>query len=69
MLLADMLKKNLGKTNRDLAEETGLNVTTVSMLLLGHLRPYREEWRQKFAVALDYEGDPEKLFEEVEVGQ
>lgn len=67
MLLAEVLKKNSGKTNKGIAEETGLNVTTVSMLMLGHLRPYRQEWQEKIAAALGYDGELAKLFEEVEV--
>ena len=67
MLLAEVLKKDQGKTNKDVAEETGINITTVSMLMLGHMKPYRQEWQEKIAAALDYDGEPAKLFEEVEV--
>lgn len=48
----------------EIAKKTGINESTVSLIVNGRLRPYPVQ-AKKIALALGYEGNVEELFKEV----
>lgn len=58
------VREQKGISQSSLSHIAGMHVTTISQIESGRLKPYPNQIA-KIAHALDYEGDPYELFEEV----
>lgn len=64
MLLLTQERKKRGLSMSALSRKAGMHVSSVSQIESGHLKPYGGQII-KIAKALDWSGEPEKLFDEV----
>ena len=65
MLVAEVLMRDRGITQTDVARIGGVNRVTVNRILRGHLKPY-PKYRKAFSDALKWDKNPEELFREIE---
>lgn len=56
----------MGISQRELSEMSGVSYTIISSIISGRYKPY-PKWKNAIAEAIGWEGDPSKLFEEVEI--
>ena len=66
MLLAELLMKDRGLKQIDVAIRGGVNTVTVSRVLRGYEKPY-PKIKQAFCKALEWDGNPDELFAPVSI--
>ena len=66
MIRAEYEAREQGKTVTDIAIECGVSTSLVSRTIRGKAKPY-PKLRDGIAKALEWDGNPAELFEEIEV--
>ena len=66
MLFAELLMRDKGITQVDVANRGGISRVAVNRVLRGHEKPW-PRYKKAFCDALEWEGDPDDLFVSVTV--
>ena len=66
MLIAELMMRNQGITQTDVANIGGVNRVSINRVLRGHVKPY-PKYKKAFCTALDWHGNPDYLFRNIDV--